>query len=161
MCLRYVILSVIGVLTSGIWTSLINLAAKFSSTIPSEAAKNASTWLTKCFSNGDKDSHCCISCERSTSSAEAKVHVKKRQKWVSFIQQYIKLGKAPVHLIYIMQMQRRNIHLTEEAVEQRGEAVCPLISIDVERQLCISLLDDSVIQSSMTTQASGIMNTYN
>lgn len=45
-------------ITSGIWTSFKNLAAKFSKTIPSEAAKNANTWLMKCFSDEDRLSQC-------------------------------------------------------------------------------------------------------
>lgn len=69
----------IGILTSGTWTSFKNLAARFSRTIPSDAAKNARTWLIKCFSESDSFSQCCTSVERSTSSAAKPIHSKVKQ----------------------------------------------------------------------------------
>lgn len=67
------------ILTSGTWTSFKNLAARFSRTIPSDAAKKARTWLIKCFSESDSFSQCCTSVERSTSSAAKPIHSKVKQ----------------------------------------------------------------------------------
>ena len=40
--------------TSGIWSSPINLVPRFSSTMPSEEAKKARIWLMKCLSSSFK-----------------------------------------------------------------------------------------------------------
>jgi len=40
--------------TSATLTSFKNLAARFSNTIPSDAAKKARTWVMKCFSESDR-----------------------------------------------------------------------------------------------------------
>ena len=44
--------------TSGTWTSFMNRVPRFSSTMPSEAAKNARMWLTKCLSPSLRFSQC-------------------------------------------------------------------------------------------------------
>eukprot|EP00983_Pelagomonas_calceolata_P077772 1154013-Pelagomonas_calceolata.AAC.2 len=58
-----------GSLTSGICTSRMKRPARFSLTMPSEAAKKARTWLIKCFSSALRLSQCRMSSPRSTSSA--------------------------------------------------------------------------------------------
>ncbi|KAI5341413.1 hypothetical protein L3X38_020687 [Prunus dulcis] len=50
----------------------MNLPARFSKTMPSEAAKKASTWVMKCFSPGVRVSQWRRSWQRSTSSAVQK-----------------------------------------------------------------------------------------
>ena len=55
--------------TSGNWTSFMKRTPRFSSTMPSEAAKKARMWLMKCRSSSVRFSQCFLSSLRSTSSA--------------------------------------------------------------------------------------------
>ncbi len=55
--------------TSGSWISFRKREPRFSSTMPSEAAKKARMWLTKCFSPSFSLFQCAWSALRSTSSA--------------------------------------------------------------------------------------------